>query len=425
MQPTPCVDLTLDRFASKWSFNIMKDDCLYDVAIVGGGIVGLSIAIGLAGAGLATALVERTPMATLGSPGRDGRGSAVAAGSQRILEGIGVWEFLGCDAEPILEIRVADNSAQGFLHYDFSDVGDGPLGWIIENERLRGALLQRVLAEDITIFEGEVDGFRSGPQFSYLKLNGSLDIKARLLVAADGKNSPLRKIAGIPVISWNYPQISIVCTIQHEVSHFGIAQEHFQRGGPFAVLPMTENRASIVWTEEKNVAADILGLSDELFKSSLQNRLGKALGNIQVLSQRWAYPLSLVHATRYTAERFALIGDAAHAIHPIAGQGLNLGLRDVAILAEVIVDAARLGLDPGFSNVLDRYQSWRRPDNLLMIGVTDSLNRLFSNDFPPLRLARDAGLSAVNHINPLKRFLMRHAMGVVGPLPRLSRGKTL
>ncbi|MEE2661882.1 MAG: UbiH/UbiF/VisC/COQ6 family ubiquinone biosynthesis hydroxylase [Pseudomonadota bacterium] len=403
----------------------MKDDRLYDVAIVGGGIVGMSLAIGLAGAGLATALVERTPLAMLGDPGRDGRGSAVAAGSQRILEGIGVWELLGSEAEPIREIRVADNSAHGFLHYDFSDVGDGPLGWIVENERLRDALLRRVFSDDIAIFEREVDGFLSAPRFSILKLKGSLDIKARLLVAADGRNSPLREIAGIPVISWNYPQISMVCTIQHEVSHFGIAQEHFQRGGPFAVLPMTENRASIVWTEQTNVATDILSLSDELFVKSLQNRLGKALGKIQVLSQRWAYPLSLVHATRYTAERFALIGDAAHAIHPIAGQGLNLGIRDVAVLAEVIVDAARLGLDPGLSNVLNRYQSWRRPDNLLMIGVTDSLNRLFSNGFPPLKLARDAGLSAVHHINPLKRFLMRHAMGVVGPLPRLSRGEPL
>ena len=157
----------------------------------------------------------------------------------------------------------------------------------------------------------------------------------------------------------------------------------------------------------------------------MKNRLGKALGNIQVLSQRWAYPLSLVHASRYTAERFALIGDAAHAIHPIAGQGLNLGIRDVAILAEVVVDAARLGLDPGLSNVLDRYQSWRRPDNILMIAVTDSLNRVFSNEFPPLKLARDAGLSAVNHVNPIKRFLMKHAMGVVGSLPRLSRGEPL
>ena len=403
----------------------MKDQPLYDVAIVGGGIVGLSLAIGLAGSGLVTALVERAPLAALVSPGRDGRGSAVAAGSQRILEGLGVWEFLGSEVEPILEIRVADNSAQGFLHYEFSEVGDGPLGWIVENERLRSALLQRVLAEDIAIIEGEVDGFQSEPGFSYLKLHGSDDIKARIIIAADGRNSPLREVSGISAISWNYPQTSIVCTITHEVPHFGIAHEHFYPGGPFAVLPMTESRASIVWTEQTNVAADILSLSDDLFTKSLQNRLGKGLGTIQVVSQRWAYPLSMVHAKRYTAPRFALIGDAAHAIHPIAGQGLNLGIRDVAILAEVIVDAARLGLDPGLSNVLDRYQSWRRLDNLLMIAVTDSLNRVFSNEFPPLKLARDAGLSAVNRINPLKRFLMKHAMGVVGPLPRLSRGKPL
>ncbi len=403
----------------------MEDQHLYDVAIAGGGIVGMSLAINLAGAGLATALVDRANLAALGSPGRDGRGSAIAAGSQRILEGMGVWDLLDAGAEQILEIRVADNSAQGFLHYEFSDVGDEPLGWIVENERLRSALLQRVLAEDIAIFEGEVDGFQSEPGFSYLKLYGSDDIKARIIIAADGRNSPLREVAGIPAISWNYPQTSIVCTITHEVPHFGIAQEHFYPGGPFAVLPMTKSRASIVWTEQTNVAADILSLGDDLFTKTLQNRLGKGLGKIQVVSQRWAYPLSMVHAKRYTDPRFALIGDAAHAIHPIAGQGLNLGIRDVAILAEVIVDAARLGLDPGLSNVLDRYQSWRRPDNILMIAVTDSLNRVFSNEFPPLKLARDAGLSAVNHVNPIKRFLMKHAMGVVGSLPRLSRGEPL
>ena len=403
----------------------MKDHRLYDVAIVGGGIVGLSLAVGLAGAGIATAVVERTTLAALGRPGRDGRGSALAAGSKRILEGIGVWELLYSEAEPILEIRVADNTAQGFLHYEFSDVGDAPLGWIVENEQLRGALLQRILAEDIAIYEGEVDGLQLEPEFSCLKLKDSNDIKARLIVAADGRNSPLRGLAAIPAISWNYPQTSIVCTITHEASHFGVAHEHFHPGGPFAVLPMTENRASIVWTEQTKVAADILGLSDEFFTTSLQHKLGKALGKIQGVSQRWAYPLAMVHATRYTAPRFALIGDAAHAIHPIAGQGLNLGIRDIAVLAEVIVDAARLGLDPGFPNGLHRYQSWRRPDNLLMIAVTDSLNRLFSNKLPPIKIARDAGLSVVNQINPLKRFLMRHAMGVVGPLPRLSRGERL
>lgn len=420
-----CVDLPLDRVSVKQSLFILMDREQFDLAIVGGGIVGLSLATALAEAGLATALVERANLKELMTRHYDARGSAIAAGSQRILNGIGVWGLVDSDAEPILEIRIADGAAPVFLHYSFHDIDDGPLGWIVENETLRGALTNTVLDSGTTVFQSEVNGAQFDSHCARLKLSCGRSINTRLVVAADGRNSPLRATAGIKSVSWNYPQTSIVCTISHDAPHCGIAHEHFQSGGPFAILPMTRNRAAIVWTEQSSTAKTIQDLNDGAFETLLRQKIGDFLGEIKVCSRRSAYPLSVVHAVRYTAPRFALIGDAAHAIHPIAGQGLNLGLRDVASLAEVIIDAARLGLDPGSSEILERYQSWRRPENMLMIAVTDTLNRLFSNKKPQLRLLRDAGLLAVNRIDPMKKLFMRHAMGISGSLPRLARGEPL
>jgi 2-octaprenyl-6-methoxyphenol hydroxylase len=397
-----------------------------DIAIVGGGMVGLTLAIGLARAGADVALVERASIADMAEAAFDGRGSAIAAGSQRILDGVGLWRALQPDASPILEIRVADGASPLFLHYDHKDIGNDPIGWIVENAVIRRTLAGALQGSGVRVIDRTtVERIAPEADHTGLILERGRRLEARLVVAADGRNSPLRDLAGIEAVRWAYPQTGIVCAVRHEVPHNGIAHEHFLPAGPFAILPMIGNRSSIVWTERNDLVPAILDLDDDGFAAELRARFGTFLGNVEVAPGRWAYPLSVVHAKRYTAPRLALAGDAAHAIHPIAGQGFNIGLRDVAALAEVVVDALRLGLDPGASDVLDRYERWRRPDNMAMIAVTDSLNRLFSNDIPPVRLARDAGLAAVNRAGPLKRLFMRHAMGLVGDLPRLAKGEPL
>lgn len=398
----------------------------YDIAVVGGGMVGLCLTLGLAGAGARVALLERAKLSDMAAAGFDGRGSAIAAGSQRILAGLGLWDQIAADAEPILEIRVADGNSPLFLHYDHREIGDGPLGWIVENAVTRRALAAAIGAADIDVFDGaELSGTEFGPDDATLSLSDGRTVSARLVVAADGRNSPLRDAAGIDAARWSYPQTGIVCSVSHEAPHHGIAQEHFLPAGPFAILPMTQNRSSIVWTERNRLAPGFMGMNDDDFARALGERFGSYLGDIDVGAGRWSYPLSVVHAKRYVAPRLALAGDAAHAIHPIAGQGFNIGLRDVAALAEVVIDTMRLGLDPGGDMPLERYERWRKPDNMMMIAVTDGLNRLFSNDIAPVRHARDAGMALVNQARPLKRVLMRHAMGLIGDLPRLTRGERL
>ena len=398
----------------------------FDIAVVGGGMVGLSLALCLSRAGADVAVIERASLEDMAAATFDGRGSAIAAGSQRILDGIGLWGLLAEDAEPILEIRVADGASPLFLHYDHREVGEGPLGWIVENAHIRRSLADAVRQADLTVFENAaLSKAAFDTQTASLELEDGRVVNALLAVAADGRQSSLRDMAGIEAVRWSYPQTGIVCAVEHEAPHNGIAHEHFLPSGPFAILPMTRNRSSIVWTERDDLAPDLLALDNAAFAAELRTRLGKFLGEVCVGRQRWSYPLSVVHARRYVGTRLALAGDAAHAIHPIAGQGFNLGLRDVAALAEVVVDRLRLGLDPGDSAALSRYENWRKPDNMMMIAATDSLNRLFSNDIAPVRMARDAGLATVNQVPPLKRFLMRHAMGLVGNLPRLTRGEPL
>ena len=402
------------------------DTKAFEVVVVGGGMVGLSLALGLAGAGVPVALIERAKLSDMAAATFDGRGSAVAAGSQRILDGLGLWDGLADEAEPILEIRVADGTSPLFMHYDHKEIGDGPLGWIVENSVTRRALAAAAGKSSLQVYDGaELAECNFGDDAAVLDLADRRQITARLVVAADGRNSPLREAAGIDAVRWRYPQTGIVCAIHHELPHNGIAQEHFLPAGPFAILPMTQNRSSIVWTERNDLAPDILALDDGAFTAELGERFGSFLGKIEVGPTRWSYPLSVVHAKRYIAPRLALAGDAAHAIHPIAGQGFNIGLRDVAALAEVIIDTLRLGLDPGTMTALERYERWRKPDNMMMIGVTDILNRLFSNDITPVRIAREVGLAAVDRATPLKKIFMRHAMGLVGDLPRLTRGEPL
>ena len=389
-----------------------------DIAVAGGGMVGICLAVGLAGIGARVALVERRQIAQLAES--DGRGSAIAAASQRLLQGLGLWAQLAPDAQPIREIRVADGGA--FLHFDHGEMREGPLGWIVENAAIRRALARALSRSDALVF----DGVRAAAKGEgILALDDGTSLRARLVIAADGRESPLRTAAGIETLRWSYPQTAIVCAVAHEMPHRGVAYEHFMPAGPFAILPMTGRRSSIVWTERAERAPTYLSLDADAFAEELSRRFGGFLGSVTPVGRRWSYPLSVVHARRYVAPRLALAGDSAHAIHPIAGQGFNIGLRDVAALAEVVADALRLGLDPGDAAALARYERWRRADNLAMLSMTDALNRLFSNDIPPVRLLRRLGLSAVGRAGPLRRLFMRHAMGLAGDLPRLARGLPL
>jgi len=270
-----------------------------------------------------------------------------------------------------------------------------------------------------------VERVERGPAAARAYLADGSVLRGELVAACDGRHSPLRQAAGIKTLSWDYPQISIVCTVAHALPHRGVAVEHFLPAGPFAILPMTGQRSSIVWTERADLAPQLMALDEAGFARELARRFGDFLGALAVEGPRWSYKLSLMHALAYGARRLVLVGDAAHVIHPIAGQGLNLGIRDIAALAELLVDRHRLGLELAGPELLAAYEGWRRWDNLTLAAVTDGLNRLFSNAAPPLQWARDIGLAVVDRLPPAKRFFMRHAMGLVGALPRLARGERL
>ncbi|HTZ35313.1 MAG TPA: UbiH/UbiF/VisC/COQ6 family ubiquinone biosynthesis hydroxylase [Stellaceae bacterium] len=408
----------------------MADDV--ELLVAGGGLNGLLLGIACAGAGLAVAIVDRLdPAATL-DEGFDGRTSAIAYGSKLVFEAVGLWPLIAAAAEPIREIRVADDDSPLFLHYDHRELGPAecevtPLGYIVENRVLRRALYERARAlPGLRLLAPRTLGpMTAAPESAVVTLADGARLHCRLVAAADGKESPLRRAAGIGTVEWRYRQTGIVTTVAHERAHGGIAVEHFLPAGPFAILPMTGNRSSIVWTEDSGLAPRLLALPDAAFADELAARFGDFLGTLEPVGPRWAYPLSLMQAERYVAPRLALVGEAAHVIHPIAGQGLNVGIRDVAALAEAVIDARRLGRDIGDDDVLERYQRWRRLDAVLLAAVTDGLNRLFSNAAPPVKLARGLGLAAVNRVPPLKRLLMRHAMGTLGDRPRLARGEPL
>ena len=344
-----------------------------DLAIVGGGLVGLTLGIACAEAGLAVAIIDREDPRRTVAEDFDGRASAIAYGSQRGLEAIGLWGKVAADASPILEIRVADDGAPLFLHYDHRDVADHPLGWIVENRALRRALLARVaeLPRLRHLAPREVTAVERTEAGALVRLADGGELRARLVAAADGKDSPLRHAAHIKTVEWDYPQTGIVTTVRHEHPHGGVAVEHFLPAGPFAILPLTGNRSSLVWTERAELAPRIMALGPAEFAAELRRRFGDFLGAVEPVGPRWSYKIAFLHAERYVADRLALVGDAAHVIHPIAGQGLNLGLRDVMALAEVVIDARRLGLDIGDDTVLQGYQRRRRFDALALAAVTD------------------------------------------------------
>ncbi|HEV8027933.1 MAG TPA: UbiH/UbiF/VisC/COQ6 family ubiquinone biosynthesis hydroxylase [Stellaceae bacterium] len=415
------------QFAALTMPGVPSGELAVELIVVGGGLTGLTLGIACAGAGVEVAVIDRESPATMLAEPFDGRTTAIAHGSQQVLEAIGLWRRVAEGAEPIREIRVADGGSPLFLHYDHRELGDAPLGYIVENRKLRQALMAEAasLPRLRHLAPAAVERVEREEARAVAHLADGGRVTGALVAACDGARSPLRGAAGIKTIAWNYPQVSIVCTVRHALPHRGVAVEHFLPGGPFAILPMTGNRSSIVWTESAALAPALLALDEADFMQELGRRFGDYLGALALEGPRWSHPLSLLHAERYAAPRLALVGDSAHVIHPIAGQGFNLGIRDVAVLAELIVDARRLGLDIGGALLLERYERWRRFDNVMLAAVTDGLNRLFSNALPGITLARDLGLAAVDRLPPVKRFLMRHAMGVIGDLPRLVRGEPL
>jgi 2-octaprenyl-6-methoxyphenol hydroxylase len=403
-----------------------------DVVIAGGGMVGLTLGIALAEAGIETAVVDAAEPEQVFQAGFDGRVSSFAPASRRLLSAIGVWDLLQTEAEPVLDIVVGDGSVRegaspAMLHFDHRELGPEPLAHMIENRHFRIALEKR--ARNVqglrVIAPAKVLGADAQPAQIVLSTSGGHSISAQLCIAADGRDSPLRQAAGIKTVGWPYRQHGIVATIDHERPHRGVAHELFLEAGPFAILPMKGNRSSIVWSEEERRAAAFMALDESSFLSEIRQRFGDQWGEIRLTGPRWSYPLTMQIATSYLAQRLAVVGDAAHAVHPLAGQGLNLGLRDVGALAEVIVECRRLGLDVGSSANLARYESWRRFDNALFALSMDGLNRLFSNSVGPLQAIRRFGLDLVDGIPSMKALFMRQAAGEFGSMPRLLKGESL
>ncbi|GGE08092.1 2-octaprenyl-6-methoxyphenyl hydroxylase [Aureimonas endophytica] len=406
----------------------------FDVVIAGAGYVGLSTAVAIADAapGLKLLLVDAAPDEVWR---RDTRASAVAAGAVRMLTRLGVWSEIAPEAQPITEMIVTDSRLGDVVRPVFLTFGgEGetvaagePFAHMVPNVALNGALRARAAARGITIRQNcAVAGLGEAPGALEVALAGGKSVAARLVVAADGVKSAVRDMAGIRTVSKDYDQSGIVCTVRHERPHGGRAEEHFLPAGPFAILPLKGNRASLVWTESRRDAERLVNGDAFLFEIELEQRFGRKLGRLEVEGQPRAFPLGLTLARDFVRSRVALVGDAAHGIHPIAGQGLNLGFKDAAALAEVVVEAARLGRDIGALDVLETYSRWRRFDTLRMGLTTDVLNILFSNDNAPLRALRDLGLSLVDRAPGLKRYFIGEAAGrLAGPAPRLLQGEAI
>ena len=394
-----------------------------DVCVVGAGPVGATLACSLAATGVSVAIVDRKALPPMEHPAFDGRAYAIAAGSRALLEEAGVWQRLPFEPCPILDIRISDgkigrHASSLFLHFDHADAQAGPFGWMIEARSLRVALNAQLHALAAgRLFAPSNASITRSDRGAVVQVAGGPAIQCRLVVAAEGRNSPLRAQAGISVSKLSYRQAGIVSAVAHERPHRGTALEHFLPTGPFAQLPMTAtegapNLSAIVWTEAANLASRMMALDDAAFGREIARRLGSHLGAVRPVGQRWIYKLSALHAHRYAAERLALVGDAAHGIHPIAGQGLNLGLRDVIELSKLVREALVRGDDPGAKVLLTRYQAKRRPANLLMLGATHGLDRLFSTNNTVVRSLRDVGIAGVQRTPQLKRLFMHKAMGV-------------
>src|ERR1700761_2317108 len=400
------------------------------IVIGGGAFAGLALALALRqGLGAELPIVVADP-ALATRPSGDPRATAIVAACRRLFDAIGVWSQVADGAQPILDMVVTDSKLEDatrptFLTFAGQVEPGEPFAHMVENRHLIDALVERAEAEGIDLRAVAVTDFSAKPDGIEVSLSNGPPIEASLLVAAAGARSKLRERAGIATHSWEYDQSGIVVTVGHERDHHGRAEEHFLPAGPFAILPLKGNRSSLVWTEKRSEAARIVGLNESEFHDELEQRFGLHLGEIKALDKPRAFPLGYFVARSFIGERLALVGDAAHVIHPIAGQGLNLGLKDVAALAEVIVDAARLGIDLGQADVLDRYQRWRRFDTMAMGLGTNSLNFLFSNKSTLLRSVRDIGLGLVDRAPPLKSMFIRQAAGLSGEVPRLLKGEAL
>jgi 2-octaprenyl-6-methoxyphenol hydroxylase len=400
------------------------------IVIGGGAFAGLALAVALRqGLGPEIPVIVADPALST-RPSRDPRATAIVAACRRLFEAIGAWDDVKGEAQPILDMVVTDSKLEdatrpAFLNFA-GDVAPGEsFAHMVENRRLIDALVARAEAEGIDLRATALTSYDAREGGIDVTLGDGSMIAASLLVAADGAKSKLRERAGIATHGWEYDQSGIVVTVGHERDHEGRAEEHFLPAGPFAILPLTGRRSSLVWTERRSEAARIVALNDGEFHGELERRFGLHLGEVTALDKPRAFPLSYFVARSFVAERLALVGDAAHVIHPIAGQGLNMGLKDVAALAEVVVDAARLGMDVGGADVLERYQRWRRFDTMAMGVATNSLNFLFSNQSTLLRTVRDIGLGLVDRAPPLKNLFIRQAAGLTGEVPRLLKGEAL
>ncbi len=403
-----------------------------DIVIVGGGLNGPALALALAQTGYRVSVIDALPAIDRKDAGFDGRAYALALASQQLLKATGVWSRVADNAQPMLEIKVTDGHAGAgpspfFMHFDHAEIEEGPMGYMVEDRHLRRAFLEAMDDEPgITQISGKtVVSQEVSPSGVSVSLNDGSAVTGRLLVGSDGRKSGTAQRAGIKRQGWDYGQTALVCAIRHELPHNGIAHQFFMPPGPLAILPLTGNRSSIVWSERHETAAEINALDDAGYLQALRPRFGDFLGEISLEGGRFTYPLNLTVADSFISERMALVGDAAHGMHPIAGQGLNAGLRDVGALAETLILAGRRGEDIGSQLVLERYQQWRRFDTATLAMATDLFNKLFSNDNPVLRLGRDLGMGIVGSIPGLRRNFVREAAGLTGDLPRLMQGKAI
>ncbi|MEM1274267.1 MAG: UbiH/UbiF/VisC/COQ6 family ubiquinone biosynthesis hydroxylase [Pseudomonadota bacterium] len=403
----------------------------FEILVAGAGLAGTLMALALSQAGFHSALIDAGDRDVQSEPGFDGRAYALSLSSVRMLEALGLWSDIAEDAEPILGIRASDGrpgegASHFFLDFDAAELEEGPMGHIVEDRILRPALLS-ASANDPRIkikAQSRIVDQDTGVRASVTLSDGET-LSGRLLIGADGRESQVATRAGIQRTGWAYRQTALVAAIAHENPHHGIAHQFFMPAGPLAILPLPGNRSSIVWSEDSDAASKVFALPDAAFLDHLRPRFGDFRGEISLAGKRYRYPLGLSLADRFVAPGLALVGDAAHGIHPIAGQGLNLGFRDIAALAQVIAEAASRGEDIGASDVLARYQSWRRFDTTALAVATDGFNRLFSNDNPILRGIRDLGMGFVNASPALKRQFMREAAGLSGDLPQLLTGRPL